>query len=66
MNLKRKERQLAAIVWFNLGMGIYNIYIFHVEYIMFNLAIGVLNIGVWAFLRNEELRIAYISNKKNS
>lgn len=66
MSLKRKERQLAAIVWFNLGMGIYNIYIFHVEYIIFNLAIGILNIGVWAFLRNEELRVAYIRNKKNS
>lgn len=66
MNLKRKERQLAAIVWFNLGMGIYNIYIFHIEYIMFNLVIGVLNIGVWAFLRNEELRLAYIKNRKNN
>ena len=65
MNLKRKERQLAAIVWFNLGMGVYNIYIFHVEYIIFNLAIGVLNIGVWAFLRNEELRVAYIRRKNN-
>ena len=65
MNLKRKERQLAAIVWFNLGMGVYNIYIFHVEYIIFNLAIGVLNIGVWAFLRNEELRVAYIRKKNN-
>ena len=65
MTLKRKERQLAAIVWFNLGMGIYNIYIFHIEYIMFNLAIGVLNIGVWAFLRNEELRLAYIKKRKS-
>ena len=64
MKLKKKEKQLAIIVWFNLAMGIYNIYIFQVDYITFNLAIGILNIGVWAFLRNKELRLAYIKNKK--
>ena len=63
MKLKKKERQLAIIVWFNLAMGIYNIYIFQVEYVAFNLAIGILNIGVWTFLRNEELRLAYIKSK---
>ncbi len=64
MRLKKKERQLAAIVWFNFGMGAYNIYIFHIEYVIFNLAIGILNIGVWTFLRNEKLRIAYIKSRK--
>ena len=64
MELKKKERQLAIIVWFNLAMGIYNIYVFHVDHVIFNLAIGILNIGVWTFLRNEELRLAYIKSKK--
>ena len=63
MKLKKKERQLAIIVWFNLAMGIYNIYIFQVEHVIFNLAIGILNIGVWTFLRNEGLRLAYIKSR---
>ncbi len=63
MDTKKKEKQLAVIVWFNLFIGIYNIYVFQVEHIIFNLAIGIFNIGVWVFLRNEELRLAYINRK---
>ena len=63
MKLKEKAKQLAYIVWINLFIGIYNIYVFQVEHIIFNLAIGIFNIGVWVFLRNEELRLAYINRK---
>ena len=61
---KEKAKDLSSVAWLNLVLGIYNIYIFQVDHVIFNLAIGILNIGVWVFLRNEELRLAYIKNKK--
>ena len=58
-----KAKQLAYVVWFNLFIGIYNLYLFQQDSVMFNLGIGILNIGVWIFLRNHELRLAYLNNK---
>ena len=46
-------RKYAA--WLNLFIGMYNIYLFGVEYNIFNLVIGSLNIGVWAFYRTGKL-----------
>ena len=46
-------RKYAA--WLNLFIGLYNIYLFGIEYSWFNLIIGALNIGVWVFYgRNNE------------
>ena len=42
-------RKYAA--WLNLFIGIYNIYLFGMEYNIFNIVIGSLNIGVWVFYR---------------
>ena len=63
MSVKKKASNLAIVVWFNLIMGIYNIYIFQENLAAFNLTVGILNIGIWVFLRNNTLRIAYIKNK---
>ena len=63
MSVKKKASNLAIVVWFNLIMGIYNIYIFQENLAEFNLTVGILNIGIWVFLRNNTLRIAYIKNK---
>ena len=65
INIKNieKAKQLAYVVWFNLFIGIYNLYLFQQDSIMFNLGIGILNIGVWIFLRNQELRLAYLNSK---
>jgi len=40
------------IVWINLVIGIYNLYLYGIEWHLFNLIIGSLNIGVWVFFRN--------------
>ena len=40
-----KAKQLAYVVWFNLFIGIYNLYLFQQDNVMFNLGIGILNIG---------------------
>jgi len=49
-NEKKEYRKYAA--WLNLFIGFYNIYLYGIEYNMFNLIIGALNIGVWVFFRN--------------
>tara|TARA_Y100001963_G_scaffold53244_1_gene74586 strand:- start:1254 stop:1433 length:180 start_codon:yes stop_codon:yes gene_type:complete len=51
MNLTDSERKL--ILWINLIIGIYNIYLWSVGDNLFNLLIGSLNIGVWVFFRNQ-------------
>ena len=39
------------IIWLNLFIGFYNIYLYSIEWNLFNLVIGALNIGVWVFFR---------------
>ena len=39
------------IILFNLVIGFYNLYLYSVGDKFFNLIIGALNIGVWAFFR---------------
>jgi len=63
MKLSEKSKQLAFIVWFNLFIGFYNLYIYRQDSKTFNLIIGILNIGVWVFLRNGELRLTYLKKK---
>ena len=63
VQLKEKAKQLSYIVWINLFIGIYNIYVFQQDDTVFNLTIGIFNIGVWVFLRNNELRIAYLKKR---
>ena len=63
MKIKEKAKQLAYIVWINLFIGIYNIYIYQQDNTMFNLTIGIFNVGVWVFLRNNQLRLAYLKKK---
>ena len=63
MSVKEKASQLAIVVWFNLIIGIYNLYIFQESLTTFNLAVGIFNIGIWVFLRNNNLRILYIKNR---
>jgi len=61
---KEKSKDLSAVAWLNLVLGIYNIYLFSIGGLMFNLIIGTLNIGVWAFFRKPESIL--LINKKNS
>jgi len=39
------------IVWINLFIGLYNLWLYSMEWNLFNLIIGSLNIGVWVFFR---------------
>ncbi len=48
---KEKRDSIRMIVWLNLFMGLYNLYIFNQSDWWFNFVIGTLNIGVWVFNR---------------
>ena len=49
---KEQKKYLPYILWFNLFIGIYNIYIWSVDNWWFNIFIGSINIGVWVFNRH--------------
>ena len=39
------------VIWLNLVIGIYGLYLYSSGHSLFNLLIGSINIGVWVFLR---------------
>ena len=41
------------VVWINLIIGFYNLYLWGVGHNLYNLIIGALNIGVWVFYRRD-------------
>ena len=63
----QKAKDLSTISWINLVLGIYNLYCFSIGNLMFNLVVGVLNVGVWVFFRNPKtiLTLSGISLNKN-
>ncbi len=51
MSEERKD-MLKIILWVNLIIGIYNLYLYTSGGWLFNLIIGSLNIGAWVFNRD--------------
>ena len=60
---KNQIKDLSTVAWLNLVIGIYNIYCFSVGHLMFNLIVGILNVGVWVFFRKPET-ILEITNRR--
>ena len=60
---------LKLTIWFNLFIGIYNLYIFNEMNSLFHLVLGSLNIAVWVFFRDRYLNFSFASlfktNKKD-
>ena len=46
---------IRLAMWFNLFIGIYNLYIFNEMNSLFHLVIGSANVGVWVFFREKYL-----------
>ena len=63
---KEKAKDLSTVAWLNLVLGIYNIYLFTIGNLLFNLIIGSLNIGVWVFFRNPKTVLSLSNNKSSS
>ena len=49
---KEKREIFRIIIWFNLFIGLYNLYLYTSGNWLFNLLIGSTNIGIWVFNRN--------------
>ena len=59
---------LKLAIWFNLFIGIYNLYIFNEMNSIFHLVLGSTNVGVWVFFREKYLNFSFaklFTTKKN-
>ena len=69
MSKSDKIEILKFTLWFNLFIGIYNIYGFNELNSLFHLVLGSLNIGVWVFFRERYLNFSFAAlfkkNRKN-
>ena len=67
MSEKERKNYLNLTIWFNLLIGLYNLYIFNEVSSIFHLILGTLNIGIWVFNRHQVtpvvLKISKIDNK---
>ena len=52
---------LKLTIWFNLFIGIYNLYIFNEMNSLFDLVLGSVNIAVWVFFRERYLNFSFAS-----
>ena len=50
---------LKLAIWFNLFIGIYNLYIFNEMNSLFHLVLGSANVGVWVFFREKYLNFSF-------
>ena len=53
-----KIQSIKYIIWFNLFIGIYNLYMFNEINSIFHLVLGSMNIGVWVFCREKYLNLS--------
>ena len=59
MSKSDKIEVLKFNIWFNLFIGIYNIYVFNELNSLFHLVLGSVNIGVWVFFREKYLNFSF-------
>ena len=58
MKNSEKVQNIKYIIWFNLFIGIYNLYMFNEMNSIFHLVLGSMNIGVWVFCREKYLNFS--------
>ena len=70
MDKNEKIEMMKMTIWFNLFIGIYNLYVFNEMNSLFHLVLGSVNIGVWVFFRERYLNFSFASlftqSKKNN
>ena len=61
--IEKNERieMLKLAIWFNLFIGIYNLYVFNEMNSLFHLVLGSVNIAVWVFFREKYLNFSFAS-----
>jgi len=58
MKKSEKVQNIKYIIWFNLFIGMYNLYMFNEMNSIFHLVLGSMNIGVWVFCREKYLHFS--------
>ena len=66
MSKNEKVELMKMTIWFNLFIGIYNLYVFNEMNSLFHLVLGSVNIGVWVFFRERYLNFSFASLFKQS
>jgi len=66
MDKNEKIKMIKMTIWFNLFIGIYNLYVFNEMNSLFHLVLGSVNIGVWVFFRERYLNFSFASLFKQS
>ena len=66
MDKNEKIEMMKMTIWFNLFIGIYNLYVFNEMNSLFHLVLGSVNIGVWVFFRERYLNFSFVSLFKRS
>ena len=61
MDKNEKIEMMKMTIWFNLFIGIYNLYVFNEMNSLFHLVLGSVNIGVWVFCRERYLNFSFAS-----
>ena len=61
MDTKERIEMLSFAIKINLIVGIYNLYLYSMSGLLFNLVIGSMNIGVWVFFR--DIKVIALLNK---
>jgi len=65
MDNKERKEMLSFAIKINLIVGIYNLYLYSISGLLFNVIIGSMNIGVWVFFRDVEIIAALTKYKIN-
>ena len=66
MDKNEKIEMIKMTIWFNLFIGMYNLYVFNEMNSLFHLVLGSVNIGVWVFFRERYLNFSFASLFKQS
>ena len=65
MDKKERKEMLSFAIKINLIVGIYNLYLYSISGLIFNIVIGSMNIGVWVFFRDVKILAALAKYKLN-
>ena len=66
MEKSEKIQNIKYIIWFNLFIGVYNLYMFNEMNSFFHLVLGSLNIAVWVFSREKYLNLSLSAITKSA
>jgi len=62
---QNKKEIIKLSLTLNLLLGVFNLYLFCINNMLFNLVVGSANIGVWVFFRDMKLIPMILKSKQH-